>query len=122
MKRSKIPAAGAEEQARTYVGGEEGDVFVTVEWLDSDKSGEPFVHLTVKATEGLAKNWRIDWFHFASFFSGNLKDYLDRYCPRPEAVWEAARSIELPPELDGLFGVVRKFERETLPTLATYDS
>jgi hypothetical protein len=49
----------------------------------------------------------------------NLPGQLGPYADKVLAV---ARSIELPPELDGLFGVITKFERGTLPKLTTYDS
>jgi len=63
--------------------------------------------------------WQIVWEHFADMIAENLPGQLGPYADKVLAV---ARSIELPPELDGLFGVITKFERGTLPKLTTYDS
>ena len=44
------------------------------------------IDLTVDLTEG-PDHWSIGWTNYLYYLQGDLKPYLDRFCPYPEEVW-----------------------------------
>jgi hypothetical protein len=50
------------------------------------------VDLTVDFTEG-PDHWSIGWTNDLYHLQGDLKPYLDRYCPYPEEVWAVCQRL-----------------------------
>jgi hypothetical protein len=46
------------------------------------------------STEGQPDVWEITWSHTPSMIWASLWEYLNRYCPVPEQVWQTVRTLE----------------------------
>jgi hypothetical protein len=63
---------------------------------DEDGNMAPYarlsIDLTVDLTEG-PDHWSIGWTNYLYYLRGDLKPYLDRYCPYPEEVWAVCQRL-----------------------------
>jgi hypothetical protein len=50
------------------------------------------IDLTVDLTEG-PDHWSIGWTNYLYYLQGDLKPYLDRYCPYPQEVWAVCQRL-----------------------------